>query len=248
MSPQTHPISRRGFRTGVLAALPVMLATAPFGMIFGVIAVEAGLDITQTLAMSALVLAGASQLAALQLLSDGAPVLLAVLAGAVVNLRMAMYSAALALHWEGAPLWTRALAAVTLHDQSFALSVTRYQRRPEEPLADRLGFYFGVGLITSCMWIATTLAGASLGEALPASVDLGAIIPVTFVAIAAPMLRGKVLALVAAVAAGAGLLAAGLPFGMGLLIASAAGIAAGMALSTPPRRPSGRDLGREGPP
>lgn len=223
-------IGRRGLRAGLVATLPVLIAVAPFGLIFGVVARESGLDLVQTMAMTALVIAGASQLAALQLLADGAPALVAVLAGLVVNLRMAMYSASLALHLGRAPLAIRALAALTLHDQAYALSLARYHRRPGEPLADRLGFYFGVGALTSSVWIAMSLVGATLGRALPAGVDLGFVVPVAFIAIMAPMLRGRTAFAVAGVAAAVSVGLAGLPFALGLLVGAAAGIAAGFAL------------------
>jgi predicted branched-subunit amino acid permease len=228
-APEPMRVGRRGFRAGLLATLPVLLAVGPFGLIFGVVASEAGLDIPQTLAMTALVIAGASQLATLQLLADGAPVFIAVATGAVVNLRMAMYSASLAVHWQGTPLTLRALAACVLHDQSYALSVARYQRRPDEPLSDRVGFYLGVGGLTATVWIAMTLVGATAGRSISGTVDLGFIVPVTFIALVAPMLKGRATLLAAAAAAATSVAFAWLPYGLGLLAGAAAGIAAGLA-------------------
>ncbi len=231
-------LGRRGFRAGAIATLPVLLAVGPFGMIFGVVATETGLDLAETMAMTALVIAGASQLTSLQLLADGAPAFVAILAGAVVNLRMAMYSASLALHWQGAPLRARMLAALVLHDQSYALSLTYYRKRPEAPLSDRLGFYFAVGLLTATTWTAMTYVGATLGGLLPEDLDLGFIVPVTFISITAPMLRTRADALAATVAATVAVIAAGLPYGLGLMVGAAAGLAAGL------RADRGREAGR----
>ncbi len=222
-------IGRRGFRAGLVATLPVLLAVGPFGLIFGIVATEAGLNLAQTMVMTALVIAGASQLATLQLLVDGAPVLFAVLAGAVVNTRLAMYSASVALYWQGTPLLTRIFAAFLLHDQSYALSIAHYTRRPETSLADRLGFYFGVGLLTSSVWTAMTFVGATLGGLLPKELDLSFIIPVAFISIVAPMLRGRANAVAAIVASAVAVLAVGLPYGLGLMVGAAVGIAAGLA-------------------
>ena len=221
---------RRGFRAGIVAALPVLLAVGPFGMIFGIIATEAGLDLAQTMVMTVTVIAGASQIAALQLLADDAPALIAILPGAVVNLRLAMYSASLAPWWQGTGLGLRALLVLVLHDQSYALSLARYGRR-EEPLADRLGFYLGVGVLTASTWTAMTLVGATLGDRLPAEFDIGFVVPVTFIAITAPMLRGRVNVTAALVAAGLALAFAWLPYGLGLMVAAAGGIATGMILT-----------------
>lgn len=223
-------IGGRGFRAGVLAMLPVLFAVGPFGLIFGIVASDAGLDLAATMTMSMLVIAGASQLAALQVLIEDGPALVAILTGAIVNLRMAMYSASLALHWQGTPLGLRALAATILHDQSYALALQRYRARPDECLSERIGFFFGVGLPTSALWIAMTWVGATLGDRLPAELDLSFVVPVTFISIAAPMLRGRANAVAAAVAATVSVLAAGVPFSLGIMLGAAAGMAAGLAL------------------
>lgn len=230
LPPEPVHIGRRGFRAGVLSCLPVLFAVGPFGLIFGVVAVEAGLDLVATMTMSMLVIAGASQLAALQVLTDGGPALVAILTGAVVNLRMAMYSASLSVHWQGTPLRLRIIGATVLHDQSYALAMQRYAAHPEESLSERIGFFFGVGAPTSALWIAMTYVGATVGDQLPESVDLSFIVPVTFVSIAAPMLRGRANAVAAAVAATLSVLLAGVPFSLGIMLGAAAGIAAGMAM------------------
>ncbi|MEO1470377.1 MAG: AzlC family ABC transporter permease [Pseudomonadota bacterium] len=213
-----------------MASVSVWLAVAPFGMIFGVLATEAGLDLFQTMAYTIIVIAGASQLAALQVLEDGAPALLAVFTGAVVNLRMAMYSASIAAQWQGVGMTWRVPAAWFLHDQAFALSMRRYGDRPDESLSDRLGFYFGVGLSTSGIWIVATLLGATLGGQIPASWGLDFAVPATFVAVAAPMIRGTANIAAAASAAVAAILLAWLPAGFGLLAAAILGIAVGLAV------------------
>ena len=223
-------VGRRGVRAGAIACLPALLAVGPFGMIFGIVARESGLDLVQTMVMTATVIAGASQLAALQLLSDGAPVALAILAGAVVNLRMAMYSASLAPWWHGVPPHLRGIGALVLHDQAYAFSIARYHRR-EEPLSERVGFYFGVGFVTSSVWTVMTFVGATLGDRLPQDLDLAFMVPVTFISITAPMLRGRRNLAVAGVSAGLALAFAWLPYGTGLMVAAAGGIAAGLWLS-----------------
>ena len=220
----------RAFRMGTVASMPVWLAVGPFGAIFGAVATASGLDLVQTMGMTMVVAAGASQMAALQLMNDGAPALLAILTGAVVNLRMAMYSAALATAWPGAPLRTRALAAFFLHDQAFALSMRRYAEQPADPLPVRLGFYFGVGVSTILLWFAATLIGALFGAQVPPSWGLEFAVPITFIAVTAPLLRNLAHVAAALVAAVLSLVAAPLPFGLGLVVAAAAAIATGVTV------------------
>lgn len=92
-------LDRKGMVAGVVTMLPLALSIVPFGMVFGILSREAGLDSLETMALTSLVIAGASQFAALPLLEQHAPVFVIVATGAVINLRMAMYSAALAAHW-----------------------------------------------------------------------------------------------------------------------------------------------------
>lgn len=218
----------RGFRAGAWAAVPVLLAVAPFGFIFGALASEAGLDAVEAMAMTSIVTAGASQIAALQLMRDGAPALVAVLTGAVVNLRMAMYSASIALHWQGVPMLWRVIAGYFLHDQAYALSMRRYRERPDETLPDRLGFYFGVGVITVATWVSASYLGVVAGRLIPPDWGLSFAVPVTFLAVLAPLVRGRANIVAAIVASAAALALDGLPYGLGLLAAAALAMAAGM--------------------
>jgi predicted branched-subunit amino acid permease len=219
--------ARRGFLTGLWASVPVWLAVVPFGVIFGTISREAGLGLFETMAYTVIVTAGASQLAALAVLSEGAPVFVALLTGAIVNLRMAMYSASLAVHWRDVAMLWRVPAAFFLHDQAFALSMARYAR-VEEPLSDRVGFYFGVGMGVTGVWFLATFAGATLGARIPESWGLDFAVPASFLAICAPLIRGTANVAAATAAAVLGILLAGLPNGLGLMAAAAGGIAAGM--------------------
>ena len=66
--------SNSAFRQGVLAGLPFSVFAIPFATLFGVVATEAGLNIAQTMGFSVLVIAGASQFTAIQLMSENAPV------------------------------------------------------------------------------------------------------------------------------------------------------------------------------
>jgi len=207
------------------------VATIPFAMIFGALAVETGLDLTQIMSMTMIVVAGASQLVALNMLAEQAPPLLIVLTAAVVNLRMAMYSAAIAAHWRGVGPRPRLLAAWFLNDQSFALSIRRYQDRPEMTPAERSGFFFGTGACTLSFWIASTLIGALVGARLPAEWPLEFAVPIVFISISAPMLRGRPNLAAALVAAVLAVVLRDLPHSLGLIAGSVTGIAVGVVLA-----------------
>lgn len=98
------PQPRVCFVEGARAGAPFVLVVAPFGLLFGTVGTDAGLSTFEVMAFSVLVIAGASQFAALQLLIDQAPVAVALLTGLAVNLRTAMYSASLMPYLAGAAL------------------------------------------------------------------------------------------------------------------------------------------------
>ncbi len=218
---------RRAFWRGYLDCAPFILIVVPYSMMFGVVARDAGLDVLQTFAMSAIVIAGASQFTALALLQDQAPVFIALLAALAVNLRMAMYSAALVPHIGHAPLGLRALAAYLMVDQAFAVAVRTYEDEPDMPKPAKLAYYFGCMALICPFWYGSTLAGALLREAIPASWSLDFAVPVCFIALVAPLLRSAPHLAAAGVACAGSIAFSGLPWSLGIFAAALCGILAG---------------------
>ncbi|TRW99715.1 branched-chain amino acid ABC transporter permease [Paracoccus sp. M683] len=214
----------------MVQSLPFLIVLLPFGLLFGVLASDVGLDLAQVLGFSVLVLAGASQFTAVQLLSDQVPALLAVVSALAVNLRMAMYSASL-VPWLGkASGRDRAAVAYLLVDQTYALAIQHYEMNPRLSLAQRLAYFYGAAAAMCIPWAISSVVGATVGQAIPDGIALDFAIPITFLAMIAPMLRTlahKVAALVAVIMA---LLLAWMPAGTGLLIAAPIGMAAGAAV------------------
>ena len=181
--------TRSVFWQGVRAGAPFILVIAPFGLLFGAVATEAGFTLIQTITMSALVIAGAAQFASVQLLVDGAPVFVAILTGLAVNLRMVMYSASLAPHLGKAHTWQKILMSYLMVDQSYALAIDKYQRAPEMKTQDKVNYFFGAISIIAPFWYAFSLVGGIMGSAIPPEYALDFAIPITFIAIIAPNLR-----------------------------------------------------------
>ena len=220
------PDARARFQEGVRAGLPFVIVVAPFGLLFGTVGADAGLGFPEIMGFSVLVIAGASQFAALQLLIDQAPVAVAVLTGLAVNLRMAMYSASLMPHFVGVRLGLRALAAYVMVDQVYALSVQRFATERLHR-GERVAFYFGTAAPVIPVWYLGSLAGALVGGRIPPEVALDFAVPITFIAMAAPMLRTVPAVVAALVAVGVSLLAADLPFDLGVIAGGLAGTVAG---------------------
>ena len=215
------------FWRGARDALPFLLVVGPFALVFGVVATEAGLGLVETMAFSVLVIAGASQFAALHQMAESAPTIIVILTALAVNLRMAMYSASLLPHLGAAPLWQRAFVAYLNFDQSYAMAVTEYERAPAMPLGDRIAYFFGVSAPIAPAWYLMTLAGALLGEAIPPSFALDFAMPITFIAIITPMLRTPAHVAAALTSVVAALALSFIPYNAGLLIAAGLAMVAG---------------------
>jgi len=209
--------SRAWFLRGARDAGPFVLVAGPFGALFGVVATEAGLNLAQVMGFSVVVIAGASQLAALQLMLDQAPTLIVLLSAIAVNLRMAMYSASLAPHLGAAPLWKRALVAYMNVDQTYAVSVLKYEDVPEMTLAQKVGYFFGTCLPIIPVWIITTYIGALLGQSIPIDWDITFAVPVAFLAMVAPALRTAAHVAAATASVVLAILFGSLPYNLGLM-------------------------------
>lgn len=219
--------TKSAFLRGTADGLPFVLVVVPFAMLFGVAATEAGLPLAQVMGFSVLVIAGAAQFTALQLMAQDAPTVIILATSLAVNLRMAMYSAALAPWLRAARPRVKLAIAYLLVDQAYVLSQSRYETRPEMSTGERVGYYFGVITPIAPLWYLGTLTGALAGEAIPESFALDFAVPITFIAMIAPMLKSPA-HIAAALTSVAGALALGfLPYGSGLLVAALAAMLVG---------------------
>lgn len=219
--------SKSTFRLGMTDCLPFLIVVGPFAFLFGVVSTEAGLDVLQTFSFSFIVVAGAAQLTALSMLQDHAPLYMAIIGALAVNLRTAMYSASLTPWLSEARLWQRALAAYCLVDQPYAVSLARYEQNPGWNIEQRLSYYFGAAAAIVPFWFAMSVVGALIGKAIPDWLALDFAMPITFIALVAPMLRTLAHLAAALVSVVAALLLAWLPAGTGLLAAAALAMIAG---------------------
>lgn len=213
----------QGFRMGA----PFTLVVAPFAMIFGVLATEAGLSVFETLMFSVTVIAGAAQLTALQLMTENTPTVIILASALAVNLRMAMYSASLTPYLGPAPLWQRVFIAYFLVDQSYACSLSKYEETPHMSLSERVAFFFGTVAPVCPMWYIFTLVGAVIGNQIPPEWALDFAVPIAFLALIIPMMRTGAHLVAALVAIAVAILANGMPYNLGLIVAGIAGMLAG---------------------
>lgn len=206
----------RGFGDG----LPFILVVAPFGTLFGVTATEAGMDILQVMSFSVLVIAGAAQFSALTLLTEDAPIVIILLTSLAVNLRMAMYSAALVPHFGRLRTRLKLLISYFLVDQSFAMGIKEYDANSDQPVEKKVAYFFGIMLAIAPFWYTSTYLGAALGASIPDAFSLDFAVPICFIALIAPMLRTIPHIITAVVSVVLALSLAWVPYSLGLIIAA----------------------------
>lgn len=215
---------RADFASGLWDSLPTLPANAPFGFVVGAAAVQAGFTDVQAVAMSALVFGGASQLAAIELLEGGAPLVVVVLTAVVVNLRYTMYSAAIAPYFRRLSDRWRLVCAQFIVDTSFAIAVTEYERDED---TDRLAYYLGVALGIYASFVVGTAVGALLGDAIPRGLQLDFAVPLLFLALLLPSIVDEPTATAAAVGGFVAVVGVGLPMNVGIIVAALSGVVAG---------------------
>ena len=218
---------RSAYWRGVRDGAPFILVVTPFALLFGVVATEAGLNVVEAMGFSIVVIAGAAQFTALQLLTDGAPTVIALVSALAVNLRMAMYSASLTPWLGEARLGHRALAAYFTVDQSYACAIVKFEQNPRWTISQRLRYFFGVVTPICPLWYAFTLVGALVGTKIPQGLALDFALPITFLAMIGPMLRTPAHLAAAFVSVTCALIFAGLPYNLGLLVAGLVGMTTG---------------------
>lgn len=226
---------RSEFLAGARDQLPLLLGVVPFGLIFGALALAAGIPALEAQGFSVFVFAGSSQFVAVGLVSGQTPPLLIVATILIVNLRHMLYSAALGPHVQALGLRWKIPLAWLLTDEAFAMASLRYQR---DDHGTAHWYFLGTGLMLWASWQLSTLAGIALGARIPESWSLDFALPLTFLAILVPQLKDRP-SIAAALVAGAlsvGLI--GMPLKLGLMAAILGGVAAGAALEVLTRRRS----------
>ncbi len=166
-----------------MASLALVPSVFVYGTVFGGLAVQAGLTAVETLGMSVLVFAGASQFVAVPMLAAGAPALAIVVTTYVVNMRHYLMAATLAPAFRGFPRRWLALIAHLINDESFAVAVAR--SRPPDPWV-----YVGSALAIAGAFVGGVAVGVVLGGLVerPERYGLDFAFPAVFLALVAMQL------------------------------------------------------------
>jgi len=193
---QVAPATRwKDFRAGFIAIMPIWLGSIPFGAIYAVSALNAGLTPAQTLAMSLLVFGGAAQFTAVGLFAAGATPLTIIITTLIINMRHMLLAASIAPYIQRSAAWLKGVQAFFLTDESYAVALRRFLEGGGSP-----AYQLGVNISLYLTWQWSTVAGILLGSIIPdpAAYGLELIFPLTFIGLIVPLLRKRTNVLVAA--------------------------------------------------
>jgi len=227
---------RRDFVAGMRAMAPWLIGVAPFGLVIGVSAAQADIPTLAGWLTGPLIYAGSAQVATIQMLDAGAAPYAVIVTALVINLRLVLYSGAMATYWRGTPMWWRLLGGYLLIDPSFAVGVERYGQESDRRRGH--AHYLGAAVVLWVTWIAVIAVGATAGAQLPQWLRLEFLIPLFLIGEIVPKLRQVATRRAVLVAAAVAVACLSVPMHLGIAIGIVAGIAAGVAAATGIGRPA----------
>ena len=218
---------RADLRAGARAVAPMLVGVVPFGLVAGATPVTHGLGGAVAVGFSVIVFAGASQLAAIDVLGAGGSPLVAAVAAWTINLRLLLYSASIAPHLAHVRRRTRLWVAYLLTDQAYAVSITRWSRDDDDPHR-RVPYYLGAALTLWGSWQLSTIAGVLIGATVDEDVPLAFAVPLVFLVLLVPAINSRPAAVAAIVGGAAAVIGAEIGAGnLSLMVGAVSGIVAG---------------------
>lgn len=226
-----HPEFRRGAREMVGIALGI----AAWGLVTGVAMVKSGLGVPLSVLMSLVVFAGSAQLAALPLITAGAPIWVVWATAFCVNLRFVIFSAQWRPYFAHFPLAKRLRLGYFTADLNYVMFMRRF---PEPRPAPGQEAYFWGGVATNwAAWQGASMTGIVLADAVPTHWGLGFAGTIALLGLTYSLLHDRASWIAAAVAACAAVAAYALPLRLNIVVAIAAAVAIALLIDhTGPRR------------
>lgn len=158
---------KREFIRGYIDTVPLGISVAIYGLVYGVLGASAGLSILEIAAMSMFVFAGASQIAAVQMIALGSSPFSVILTIFIINLRHFLMSASISPYLSGASTKMKMLTSFFMTDESYAVTYSHYQKKDPSP-----AYFLGSGLNIYTFWGTAGVMGVLFGSALPESLKI----------------------------------------------------------------------------
>jgi predicted branched-subunit amino acid permease len=220
------------FRQGLRDMASVAPGLASWGMMTGVAMVKSGMSVFEALAMTFIVYAGSSQLAAIPLIAAGAPVLVIWATAFCVNLRFVVFSAHLRPYMIQLPRTVRLFMGYVTADLSYVMFTRRYPTPPttEAQQLAQLAYLAGGCSTTWASWQVASLLGIALANVIPPAWGLSFAGILALVGVACSVVDTPLKRVSAVIAGTAAVAAFALPFKLNIVVAIAAAVALCMLL------------------
>ncbi|MCM2295264.1 AzlC family ABC transporter permease [Rhodoferax sp.] len=218
-----HPAFARGLRE--MASVSPGLAA--WGLMTGVAMVKSGMSTFEAVAMSLLVFAGSSQLAAMPLIAAGAPVWVILATGFCVNLRFVVFSAHMRPYLMHLPLRWRLFHGYLTADLSYVMFTRHYYHPPGDDIERReqLAYLSGGSLFNWVSWQSASLLGIALANVIPTHWGLGFAGILALIGVGCSLASSHLRRVSAGVAGLAAVVAYALPLKLNIVVAIASAVA-----------------------
>lgn len=175
------------FRKGLQAGISIGIGYFPIALTFGLLAKTSGLSIYETVLMSLIVFAGASQYIALSLITYGTGIVEIILTTFIVNIRHFLMSTSLNEKLDDDHLFNKLLYSFGITDETFSVVATK------EGTATT-GYMFGVISISYSSWVVFSGVGHLIGASLPKTLQesMGVALYAMFVGLLVPSMKNNI--------------------------------------------------------
>jgi predicted branched-subunit amino acid permease len=223
-----HP----AFRAGAPDQAPQAAGINAWGQKNRVAQVKYGMSVFEALAMTFLVYAGSSQLAAIPLIVAGAPIWVILATGFCVNLRFVVFSLHLRPYLMHLPRWRRLVNGYLTADLTYALFTRQFPAPGETPQQRREqeAYLAGNYGVTWCSWMGTSVVGIALADLIPSEWGLGFAGVLCLIGILCSLASTPARLMAAVVAGAAAVAAYAFPLKLNIVVAIAAAVLAGLWL------------------
>jgi predicted branched-subunit amino acid permease len=210
----------------------IALGIAAWGLVTGVTMVKSGLSVPLAVAMSLVVFAGTAQLAALPLITAGAPLWVVLATAVCVNLRFVIFSAAWRPYLAHLPRARRVAMAYFTADMNYVLFMRRFPKA--EPAPEQIPYFWGAMATNWASWQVASMIGILAGDAIPAHWGIGFAGTIALVGLMCSLLDSRAAVVAALVAGAAAVVAYSLPLKLNIVVAILAAVAVGLVLDRAP--------------
>lgn len=180
--------NRYGLISGFKRTIPIAISALVYGLVFGILSRQVGINLVESLLMSSLVFAGSAQFIVLDLWTTPLPIGTIILTTLIVNLRHLLMSASLSPWLSSQPSAAIYCSLFFMSDESWALTMNEFAKGGRNA-----AFLLGSGLTLFIAWLSATFMGQKVSNSLqdPSRFGLDFAFTAVFITMLVGLWKGK---------------------------------------------------------